>query len=160
MSMAVNIARAALAAAAVIAGVQEYRVSTRDTQIEAAATLSKVWEQKFAIAQGIADENAAAVERIRADIERQDIVKAKAVAAERKRADALATKLKRIQNAPKSDDGPIAPVLRNALDGLRSDGDGVSPADPADADGGHKDQSGATGDQPGGHRLPDAAPAT
>jgi hypothetical protein len=109
-----------------------------------------------ALANEIAAANVAALDAVKADLARQAAIAAKAQAAERKRAADLKTALKRIHNnAPKSSDGPVAPVLRDALDGLRPDGDGDAPSDPADAN-----PSGAPADQSGAVPLPGDAPAT
>lgn len=126
-----------------------------NTQLEAANTMLVVAQGQIDEAKGIADENIAAVERIRADLKRQEEVAAKAQAAERKRTVELNAAKKRIQDAPKTDDGPISPVLRNALDRLRPDGDGAPTADGADAN-----QSGTPASEPVGVPVPGDAPAT
>jgi hypothetical protein len=48
-----------------------------------------------------------------------------------RRAGALQSALKGIRDAPASDDAPLAPVLRDALDGLRRARDGAGNPPPA-----------------------------
>lgn len=120
--------------------------SGSSAQIVAADAMLAVAEKKVADAQRelataneINEANIAALAAIKEDLERQAAIAARAQAAERKRAADLQTALKRIKNAPKSEDGPIAPVLRRELDDLRTDsvrpdGNGAPPADPTNQD--------------------------
>ena len=124
------------------------------TQLEAAALTIGVQQNQVEVAKAVADENIAAVERIRADLKRQEDIAAKAQAAERKRTAELNAAKKRIQNAPTTDDGPVAPVLRNALDGLQPPVGNPPPNSP-DAN-----PSGTTASEPVGPPLPGETPAT
>lgn len=129
------------------------------TQLEAAALTIGVQQNQVEVAKAVADENIAAVERIRADLKRQEDIAAKAQAAERKRTAELNAAKKRIQNAPTDLDGPVAPILRNALDGLRTDSVqppvGNPPPNSPDAN-----PSGTTASEPVGPPLPGETPAT
>jgi len=102
------------------------------TQLEAAALTIGVQQNQVETAKAVADENIAAVERIRADLKRQEEVAAKAQASERKRAAALSKLQKEIANAP-TQDAPVPDVIERVLDSMRSDGSGTPPTDGADA---------------------------
>ena len=113
------------------------RVLAADAMLAVATTKLAAKETELATAAEINAANLAALAAVKADLDRQAIIAAKAQQAERKRAADLKTALKRIHNAPKSDDGPVAPVLRRELDDLRldsvrPDGSGDAPANPTD----------------------------
>ena len=111
------------------------RLTASTALIDVANTKLAAKEAELATAAEINAANLAALAAVKADLDRQAIIAAKAQQAERKRAADLKTALKRIHNAPKSDDGPVAPVLRRELDDLRldsvrPDGSGDAPANP------------------------------
>ena len=85
-------------------------------------------------AETVTDENFNTVSKLLKDIERQKELTAKAERAAHQRDATLKQALKRIQDAPLSDDGDIAPVLARELRGLRTDdvADRPGPADGAD----------------------------
>ena len=80
-------------------------------------------------AKSVNDANIATLAQIKADLARQAEVTAKFEALAAKRGAALKATLKRIEDAPATDDGPVAPVLGRELDRLRNDGAGDAPAD-------------------------------
>lgn len=107
-------------------------------------------------AKGVNEANMATLEQIKADLARQAQVAAKFETLAAKRGAALKATLKRIEDAPATDDGPVAPVLSRELHGLRVPGNGEPPADRH-----HEDSTGAVPDLaeptvPG----PTAAPGT
>lgn len=111
------------------------RLTASVALVDVANTKLAAAKKDLATAEEINQANLAALAAVQADLERQAIIAAKAQQAERKRAADLKTALKRIHNAPKSDDGPVAPVLRRELDDLRldsvrPDGSGDAPANP------------------------------
>lgn len=111
------------------------RVAASAALIDVANTKLASAHKDLALAEEINQANLAALAAVKADLERQAAIAAKAQMAERKRAADLKTALKRIHNAPKSDDGPVAPVLRRELDdlrlnGVRPDGNSDAPANP------------------------------
>jgi len=111
-----------------------------------------------AMLEQINEANLKAIEAVRADLERQAKIASQAQAVANKRAAELASTKKRIRNAPKSFDGPVAPVLRRELDELRTDSvrpvvDGDAPTDPTGS-------SGADPDQPGQPDLPAPSPTS
>ena len=113
------------------------RLTASTALIDVANTKLAAAKAELATAAEINAANIAAINAMQADLERQAVIAARAQQAERKRAADLKTALKRIHNAPKSDDGAIAPVLRRELDDLRlngvrpvGDGPSVAPANP------------------------------
>lgn len=111
------------------------RLTASVALVDVANTKLAAAHKDLAQAEEINQANLAALAAVKADLDRQAIIAAKAQQAERKRAADLKTALKRIHNAPKSEDGPIAPVLRRELDDLRidsvrPDGSGDAPANP------------------------------
>ena len=148
----------AIACALAVAGTVGYfkwQNGRLSTQLEAAALTIGVQQNQVETAKAVADANIAALEVVKADLARQEIIAAKAKDAERKRTAELNAAKKRIQDAPTTDDGPVAPVLRDALDRLRPDGDGT----PA-PDGAHANPSGTPAGQPSELPVPGDAPAT
>lgn len=117
-------------------------------------------KRDLATAAEINEANLAAILEVKAEAERQAAIAIKAKAAEAKRSADLKTALKRIKNAPKSEDGPIAPVLRRELDDLRTDGvrpdGGGTPA----ANTAHEDPGGATGPEAGNPSMQPPAPTS
>lgn len=154
MNLTTYIVGASLALTGIVYGYFTLKDRAKDAQLEASVLLAKAWEKEFAGAKATADANVAAVARLKADLARQEAIKAKELMAERKRAADLKTALKRIQDAPKTDDGPVAPVLRNALDGLQPPV-GNPPTNGPDAN-----PSGTTASEPVGPPLPGETPAT
>ncbi len=67
------------------------------------------------IAERIATNNAAVVEKLEALAAKADEATAREIARERAAKQAVATSLSEIDNAPPTADGPVAPVLRDAL---------------------------------------------
>lgn len=114
-------------------------LAVAQTDLTGAKKDLKTAREKLEDAAAINAANLIALDAWKAEVERQTALAAKAQAAERKRAADLQTALKRIKNAPKSEDGPIAPVLRRELDDLRTDsvrpdGNGAPAADPTNQD--------------------------
>ena len=155
MSLSTYLVAGSLASVALISGYFTLKDRAKTARLEAAVAMIDVQRAQLDQAKRANDANIAAIAAIKADLARQADVAAKAQAAERKRAAALALKLKRIEDAPATHDGPIAPVLRTTLDGVRSHGDGDTSADGADAD-----PSGAPADRPGEPALPAETPAS
>ena len=110
-----------LAAAAITAtavGVWLY-VSHLKAELVAETTRAQQAETYGDLAGQAADINAKAVEATKAGYER-DLARLKTVYEDRIARQAQTTSiLKVIDDAPDSDDGPVAPVLRRALDSLR-----------------------------------------
>ena len=113
------------------------RLTAADAMLAVANTKLTAANKDLAGAKETSQANLNAFNAERAARVKEAQVAAKAQAAERKRAADLKTALKRIHNAPKSDDGAIAPVLRRELDDLRlngvrpvGDGPSVAPANP------------------------------
>ena len=159
MNLTTYLTAGSLVAVALIYGYFTLKGRATEARLEAAAALIDVQQGQLDQAAVANDGNLKALEAIKADLARQVAVSAKAQAAERKRAADLATKLKRIENAPATDDGAVAPVLRNALDGLRADS--VQPAvGDAPPDGADAGPSGAPASEPVGPPLPAETPAT
>ena len=147
----------AIACALAVAGTVGYfkwQNGRLSTQLEAAAITIGVQQNQVETAKAVADANIAALDAVKADLARQEIIAAKAKEAERKRTVELNAAKRKIQDAPKTDDGPVAPVLRNALDGLQPPV-GNPPTNSPDAN-----PSGTTASEPVGPPLPGETPAT
>ena len=138
---------ARLSAAGAMLGVQQTTIDAKNRELESAIAISEANRKAF---------EAEKAERTR--IER--IAFDQKVAATKRAAD-LQTALKRIHNAPKSFDGPIAPVLRHELDDLRADG--VRPVpDAGDAapNGADPSPTGAPADRPSEPAVQPAPPTS
>lgn len=154
MNLTTYIVGASLALTGIVYGYFTLKHRATTAQLEAATTLIDVQQAQLTAAKNVNDQNMAAIEAIKADLQRQAGIAAAAQAAERKRTVELNAAKKRIQNAPTTDDGPVAPVLRNALDGLQPPVGNPPPNSP-DAN-----PSGATASEPVGPPLPGETPAT
>lgn len=154
MGLQTYLVAGSLAAVALVYGYFTLSGRAKDARLEAAAITIDVQQAQITAAKNVNDQNVAAIEAIKEDLRRQAKVAADAKDAERKRTAELNAAKRKIQDAPKTDDGPVAPVLRNALDGLRSDV-GDAPTNSADAN-----PSGATASEPVGPPLPAETPAT
>lgn len=159
MNLTTYIVGASLALTGIVYGYFTLKHRATTAQLEAATTLIDVQQAQLTAAKNVNDQNMAAIEAIKADLQRQAGIAAAAQAAERKRTAELNAAKKRIQNAPITDDGPVAPVLRNALDGIRTDSlqpaVGNPPPNSPDAN-----PSGTTTSEPVGPPLPGETPAT
>jgi hypothetical protein len=82
-------------------------------------------------ANAVNEANLAALEAVKADVAAAQAARQKAEADAHKRSVALNNALKRIANAPTSDDGPVAPVLRDQLLDLSGRVLVVEPSNPA-----------------------------
>ena len=159
MSLTTYLAGGSILAVALIYGYFTLQNRAKDARLEAAAALIDVQRSQLDQAAVVNDGNLATIAAIKADLKRQADVAAKAQEAATKRAAELATKLKRIQDAPATDDGAVAPVLRNALDGIRADSVHPPVGNPAP----NSPDAGATGapaSEPVGPPLPGETPAT
>lgn len=154
MNLTTYIVGASLALTGIVYGYFTLKHRATTAQLEAATTLIDVQQAQLTAAKNVNDQNMAAIEAIKADLQRQAGIAAAAQAAERKRTAELNAAKKRIQNAPTTDDGPVAPVLRNALDGLQPPV-GNPPTNGPDAN-----PSGTTASEPVGPPLPGETPAT
>jgi hypothetical protein len=132
MNLSTILAGGSMAALAIVYVLWTKQVNERDAQIDAAATLIDLQQKHLAEEKAINESNVAALKAMDEHLKRQAEIAARAQATAAKKAADLKFVLKRIKNAPKSDDGPVAPVLRRELDDLRSDG--VRPVDPASSD--------------------------
>lgn len=161
MSLTTYLAGGSILAVALIYGYFTLQNRAKDARLEAAAALIDVQRSQLDQAAVVNDGNLATIAAIKADLKRQADIAAKAQEAATKRAAELATKLKRIQDAPATDDGAVAPVLRNALDGIRADTDSVQPAvgNPP-PNGPDANPSGTPASEPVGPPLPGETPAT
>lgn len=158
-----------IALAAVAFGAWSYvSGNVSKARLEAAASLLDVQQQNNEQVQrerdearALADANYKAFMAEKAERARIEKIASDARAAATKRAADLATALKRIKNAPKSFDGPVAPVLRHELDDLRAGsvrpdaGNGDAPADGADPG-----ATGTPGDQSSDPAVPAQAPTS
>lgn len=136
------------------------RLLAADAMLAGAQKKLDAANRDLATANEINEANIAALAAVKADLERQAAIAARAQAAAQRRDADLKTALKRIKNAPKSEDGPIAPVLRRELDDLRTDGvrpdGGGTPA----ANTAHEDPGGATGPEAGNPSMQPPAPTS
>ena len=154
MNLTTYIVGASLALTGIVYGYFTLKHRATTAQLEAATTLIDVQQAQLTAAKNVNDQNMAAIEAIKADLQRQAGIAAAAQAAERKRTAELNAAKRKIQDAPKTDDGPVAPVLRNALDGLQPPVGNPPPNSP-DAN-----PSGTTASEPLGPPLPGETPAT
>lgn len=154
MNLTTYIVGASLLVTGVVYGYFTLKHRATAAQLEAATTLIDVQQAQLTAAKNVNDQNMAAIEAIKADLQRQAGIAAAAQAAERKRTAELNAAKRKIQDAPKTDDGPVAPVLRNALDGLQPPV-GNPPTNSPDAN-----PSGTTASEPVGPPLPGETPAT
>lgn len=127
---------------------KDYRAKLAARDVTIAALNDAVIEAK-----GVNDANMATLAAIKADLARQAEIATKFEKQARARGAELKATLKRIEDAPATDDGPIAPVLGRELERLRNDGAGVAPADRD-----HQDPAGALPDL-GEPRVPTPATA-
>lgn len=131
-------------AVAVVYGLWTYNARIDAAKLEAAQAMLDVATQQIAQAKAANESNVATLTAIQADLARQQAATIKAEAQSRDRAFALSKALKRISDAPKTEDGPVAGVLRDTLDQLRivpgsgptadSNHQGPSPAAPGPAE--------------------------
>jgi hypothetical protein len=112
------------------------KVERRDDELASYKAVQELSDKAFAQVQETNEAALAAVERLKADVKRQSALAAKYDGIARQRDVALKNALKRISDAPTSEDGPVAPVLQRELDSLR-----VVGGEPAPADGDHEDPS-------------------
>lgn len=115
---------------------KDYRAKLAARDVTIAALNDAVIEAK-----SVNDANMATLEAIKADLARQAEIATKFEKQARARGAALKATLKRIEDAPATDDGPVAPVLGRELERLRNDGAG-QPATDRD----HQDPAGALPD--------------
>lgn len=154
MNLTTYIVGASLALTGIVYGYFTLKNRAAEARLEAAAALIDVQRNQIDQAAVVNDANLKAIEAIKKDLERQAGIAAAAKEAERKRTAELNAAKKRIQNVPATDDGPVAPVLRNALDGLQPTV-GNPPTNSPDAN-----PSGTTASEPVGPPLPGETPAT
>lgn len=141
----------ALGAAVAIVGAGLY---IRDLRQDVALLKAEkvVLERDLSDAVAVGNANAAVVDAIRADSRHREEALARERDAFAERATRLSTIIGEIQNAPQTSDGPVARVLRDALDRLRPDAgpagaaaDGVRPPDRSGEPAGLRGRPGASG---------------
>jgi len=155
MNLTTYIVGASLALTGIVYGYFTLKHRATTAQLEAATTLIDVQQAQLTAAKNVNDQNMAAIEAIKADLQRQAEVAAKAEVESRKRAAALSKLQKEIANAP-SRDAPVPDVIEHVLDSLRSNGDRAPTTNGPDAD-----QSGAaTGDGGEPKVSPEAGPTS
>lgn len=130
-------------AVAVCYGLYAYeakKVERREALIAAHQAVEAVAARQIEEAKAMNEGNQAALAALEQEVERQKALAVKAERTARARDASLKQALKRIADAPLSEDGPIAPVLKRELDGLRTDpvagstgSPGSSDPDPSDA---------------------------
>lgn len=124
--------------------IEAKKVERRDDLIAAHQAVEQMAAKAVTSAQAAAKESAAALESVKADLDRQAQTAAKFETIARNRDKALRDALKRIANAPSTEDGPVAPVLARELEQLRVVAGPAGPATSPDSDRG--DPSGALPD--------------
>ena len=145
-------------AVALLYGLYAYearKVEKRETIIRAHEAVQALTAKQLEDAAAVNDSNQKAISELMQDIAVQQKLTAKAERAARERDASLKHALKRIADAPQSDDGNIAPVLKRELDSLRAD----RVAQPGSAD---STDQGATGVEPVTDRpdVPTAPPSS
>lgn len=141
MNLSTYLTAGAFLAVAIIYGAWSWQSKGQKATIAAQQATIASLNEAVIEAKGVNDANIQTLAAIKEDLARQAKVAAKYEALANKRGAALKATLKRIEDAPLTDDGPIAPVLGRELDELRNDGNGKPPAD-----GDHKDPVGALPD--------------
>jgi hypothetical protein len=131
-------------AVAVMYGLWTYQIKQARAERDAAVAMVDVSIQQVNQAKAVNEANLAALEAVKASVVAAQAARQKAEADAHKRSVALNNALKRIANAPQTDDGPVAPILRGQLDEL-----GrvlvVEPSNPT-ADRPNENPGGAAGD--------------
>jgi hypothetical protein len=118
-------------AVAVMYGLWTYQIKQARAERDAAIAMVDVSIQQVTQAKAVNEANLAALEAVKADVVAAQAARVKAEADAHKRSVALNNALKRIANAPTSDDGPVAPVLRDQLLDLSGRVLVVEPSNPA-----------------------------
>lgn len=113
-------------------------VRTRDAKLQTAAVTVETANKAVAAAKQTNRDNLDAIAAMRTREAKALADAAKFQKAADERAAALNKALRRIANAPKTDDGPLAPVLRRELDSMRT----VFPPGTASPDGADEDPGG------------------
>jgi hypothetical protein len=116
-------------AVAVMYGLWTYQIKQARAERDAAIAMVDVSIGQVNQAKAVNEANLAALEAVKADVVAAQAARVKAEADAHKRSVALQLALKRIANAPASDDAEIAPVLRNSLNSL-SRVQPVAPSNP------------------------------
>lgn len=129
MNLSTYLTAGAFLAVAIIYGAWSWQSQGQNATIAAQQATIASLNEAVIEAEGVNDANIATLAAIKEDLARQEKVAAKYEALANKRGAALKATLKRIEDAPLTDDGPIAPVLGRELDRLRNDGAGDAPAD-------------------------------
>jgi hypothetical protein len=132
-------------AVAVMYGLWTYQIKQARAERDAAIAMVDVSIGQVNQAKAVNEANLAALEAVKADVVAAHAARQKAEADAHKRSVALNNALKRIANAPTSDDGPVAPVLRDQLLDLSGRMLVVAPGDKA-ADRPNENPGGAAGD--------------
>jgi hypothetical protein len=131
-------------AVAVMYGLWTYQIKQARAERDAAIAMVDVSIGQVNQAKAVNEANLAALEAVKASVVAAQAARVKAEADAHKRSVALQSALKRIANAPQTDDGPVAPILRGQLDEL-----GrlqlVAPSNPA-ADRPNENPGGTAGD--------------
>jgi hypothetical protein len=117
-------------AVAVMYGLWTYQIKQARAERDAAIAMVDVSIGQVAQAKAVNEANLAALEAVKADVVAAQAARQKAEADAHKRSVALNNALKRIANAPVSDDGPVSPILRDQLNELRWV-QPVAPSNPA-----------------------------
>lgn len=143
MNLTTYLIGALVLAVATFSGLYAYeakKVERREALIAAHQAVEAVAARQIDEAKALNEGNQAALEALEQEVERQKGLAVKAERTARARDASLKQALKRIADAPLSEDGPIAPVLKRELDSLRTDpvaGSTGSPnnpdPDPSDA---------------------------
>lgn len=145
-----------LAAVYFLYQVEAKKVERRDALIAAHQAVEKMTAVQIQQDKIDNDANVAENQRLRDELARQQAIAVKAERARRALDFSTKQALKRIANAPTTDDGPVAPVLRTELDSLRAPAVDGQPgtADSPNAGGiGHPDDTADPG-------MPPAPPAS
>jgi hypothetical protein len=131
MSPTVYVMGGLTAAVAVMYFGWTYQIKQARAERDAAIAMVDVSIGQVNQAKAVNEANLAALEAVKADVVAAQAARAKAEADAHKRSVALQSALKRIANAPTSDDGPVAPVLRDQLLDLSGRVLVVEPSNPA-----------------------------
>ena len=118
-------------AVAVMYGLWTYQIRQARAERDAAIAMVDVSIGQVNQAKAVNEANLAALEAVKSDVVAAQAARQKAEADAHKRSVALNNALKRISNAPTSDDGPVAPVLRDQLLDLSGRVLVVEPSNPA-----------------------------
>lgn len=129
MNLSTYLTAGAFLAVAIIYGAWSWQSKSQKATIAAQQATIQSLNVAVIEAKSVNDANMATLEAIKADLARQAEIATKFEKQARARGAALKATLKRIEDAPATDDGPVAPVLGRELDRLRNDGAGDAPAD-------------------------------